>query len=423
MSRNTVLVLLLGGMLLRCSGPEALRCAQGAEEGRSPLEDRIATVQLFPTGAEEAPPVLVLGQEQTLTLAFDWLGADPPPPLEVIFLHLDRHGRPDLLPAQYMVRFDRDVIRDYRPSMRTRLPYYHVRYRFPNEQIAFRLSGQYLVRVLESRTGAVLLERRFYVSEQNLEARLALEPWAFVRGQFGAPVLRLRPPEFVLNPIGDLRACFALNGRLEAPQCPAPALLESPWMEYRPAPEELFASFAGEPFVLDLTRLEGARSPRIEQVDFSPPQVRVLLEPDRLSTPTGGDVPLFFTSGGLIERYGSRANAALTAEYVDVVFRLELPAENPLEGPVFLVGSFNDFRPAPEYRMEYDPSSRRYQLTVRLKQGLYTYQYVTLDGRTGRLRPVFDRPLWGEVLYTALVYYTDPRIPADRLLWVGSLLP
>ncbi|MCS7083103.1 MAG: DUF5103 domain-containing protein [Bacteroidetes bacterium] len=408
---------LLGG----CAGAGSLE--RFPSEATSDRTDSLtlATVQLFPTGAEEALPVLVLDQKQTLTLAFDWLGAEPPPALEVVFYHLDRTGRPDLLPTQYMARFDRDVVRDYRASIRTRIPYYHVRYTFPNEQIAFRLSGQYLVRVLHPKTDAVLLERRFYVSEQNLEARLHLDWLASVRGRLPLPVLRVRPPEFVLNPVGDLHACFAVNGRLEAPDCPPPVLLESPWVEYRSGAFRTPA-WIQEPFVLDLTRLEGARFPRIRSVEFGGSGVRVQLDTDRLTSPTGGEAELLVGSNPIIRRYAPRADVDLTAEYVDVDFELELPERRRLEGPVFLVGSFNDFRPGAQFQMRYDPASGRYRATIRLKQGVYAYQYVTLDGRTGRLRPVFERLFPNVALFTAFVYYRDPRIPTDRLLWVGSAL-
>jgi hypothetical protein len=64
----------------------------------------------------------------------------------------------------------------------------------------------------------------------------------------------------------------------------------------------------------------------------------------------------------------------LRAEYIHVSFTLQ--AEEQQGGDVYLIGGFSDWRPLPQYRMEYAPEKKGYQLTALLKQGYYDYLYA-----------------------------------------------
>ncbi|MCX7875788.1 MAG: DUF5103 domain-containing protein [Melioribacteraceae bacterium] len=69
------------------------------------------------------------------------------------------------------------------------------------------------------------------------------------------------------------------------------------------------------------------------------------------------------------------------AEYLNVTFRLK-PPEN-ITKPIFLVGSFNDWKLSPEYEM-YDDNNIMY-LTIQLKRGLYDYQYVVAEIESNKI--------------------------------------
>jgi len=77
-----------------------------------------------------------------------------------------------------------------------------------------------------------------------------------------------------------------------------------------------------------------------------------------------------FNGGSLLLNYRNE-----NADYMNVVFKLR-PPEN-IKSPIFLVGSFNDWTVLPEYEM-YDDNGLM-NIPVRLKRGVYDYQYVTGD--------------------------------------------
>lgn len=69
------------------------------------------------------------------------------------------------------------------------------------------------------------------------------------------------------------------------------------------------------------------------------------------------------------------------SDYLNVRFRLKPPES--ISKPIFLVGSFNDWKVLPEYEM-YDDNGIM-NLTIQLKRGLYDYQYVVADVQNDKI--------------------------------------
>jgi len=67
-------------------------------------------------------------------------------------------------------------------------------------------------------------------------------------------------------------------------------------------------------------------------------------------------------------------NDALEADYADVTFSLK--TDQNIQGNIYLVGGFNGFRRTDENRLAFDERDGVWTVTVKLKQGLYDYEYV-----------------------------------------------
>ncbi len=100
------------------------------------------------------------------------------------------------------------------------------------------------------------------------------------------------------------------------------------------------------------------------------------------------------------------------ADYLSYTF--ELLREKEEHDPVYVVGDFSGWRATDKYRMRFDPSSGRYAVTVSLRRGTYDYEYAFERGN----KIVLEGNDWRTVnVYTALVYYRDPRLGGyDRII-------
>ena len=398
--------------------PEAFDSDPAAAASTSPAatDARVRTVQLHLTGEEASLPVLSLRGSQTLTLAFDVLTDGGGEPLEVSFQHTTRDGRPDLLPTEYLTGFERDDITDYRASGGTAVPYVHYQYAFPNALVGFELSGAYRLRVAQ-RGGAVLFERAFYVSEDQAETTLAFGA-TLAGGDAGLsvqPAARIQPRAA----LGDYDAfqytvCFARDGRIEAPRCaPEPRLLDATLFQFYLPREAAFAPPAPL-FELDLGLL--ATNQQVVDVDRAARPPTALLDLDYADF--GGDVRDAVLGVPLVAAVFRDAGDVRTqAEYVDVTFRYVPEGQRESLRPVFVRGSFNGWQSGPDVLMAWVPEVRRYERTVRLKQGAYVYEYVSPGGAPRRQVAIGQTSL-----YTAFVYLADPARFTDRLVAVQSSL-
>ncbi len=424
--------------LVTCLGLLALAGCATTEEGQqaegstsatggsgyaaSRTDDTIGTVQLYRTGDEGALPVLPLGSGETLTLEFDVLG-EYGEPLSVYFYHADRNWRRDLLPVEYLRTFTSDDLRDYEPSLGTEVRYAHYEYRFPNSNIGFLRSGNYVLRVTEpGRERAVLFERAFFVTEQAAEVEFAVQDGLAggVGGAFLQPVARIQPPSAFDSPIYDYNVCFARNGRFALTRCSAePTLIGGSLFQFFLPRETAFTP--EEPlYSLDLSRLQ--TGPQVAQVDFETSPYTVTLDFDYARF--GSDLfDIELTGQTLVSSVVEDAAgpADLGAEYVEAVFRYVPQDEQQLAGPVILSGSFNAWAIDPANALTWDAEERRYEGSLLVKQGQHVYKYVADDPaeRERIRRTVGTGP---PNLYTAFVYLFDPSFNTDRLLAVSNVL-
>jgi len=385
----------------------------------APQADRAKTVQLYRGTNESALPILRLNGSQTLTLAFDLIGEESGP-VSVYFYHADRDWNRDASASRFLTSFQSDNVLEYTPSQGTEVRYTHYRYQFPNEDIQFEASGNFIVRVTEQgREDAVLFERPFFVTEDAGSLNLGVEG-LIVTGQqqpSDRPIARYVPPPALTSSAYDYAVCFARNADFSATRCANRSrLMPSDGVEFELSRSRAFAPIRSR-YALDLSQLRVG--PRIERVDRSVSPFQVLLEPDvaRFSgTPFRDPIgPQIIVNDAVTAL--SRPQTA--GEYVQTTFAFVPPAERPVGGEVILAGSFTGEQVRSENRMRWVEGRGRYEADILLKQGRYEYFYGTDDpglraemNRTAA--PARDR-------YLAFVYYRDITLNSDRLVNVGTV--
>jgi hypothetical protein len=401
-----------GAQTVRVAEPEGLRLAEPAEN--------VATVQLYPTGREGDLPVLELRGGGTLTLRFDLLG-EAGRPLSVYFYHADRTWRRDLVPSQYLATFQRDDILGYSISQTQGVRYSHHAYRFPNEDIQFLVSGNYVVRVTEQGLeDEVLFERPFFVTEDAGSVALRVAPILTGSSTFASaqPVALYAPPPALPRSPFDYATCFARNGRFEAMRCADRSFLaQQPNIQFELDQDEAFAA-VGADYVLDLSRLAPGRD--VESVDLRDQPFEAVLQPDLLEFPDLQTAPSASGQPLVQSVVDNVVDPNTQGEYVETFFSFVPPFDARVGSTVRLVGSFNGWQTEGAPLLDWVPGRERYEGSVLLKQGVYQYGYVPTDpGVRGAMRRNAPR---FEQIYTAFVYFDDVSLQTDRLMAVQSVI-
>lgn len=391
-------------------GRVSMRVADGSGEAK--------TIQLYRGEDETSLPVIALRTGDRLTLEFDIL-SDDSRPLSVYFYHADREWRRDLSPAEYLESFQRDDILDYRPSHQTEINYTHYRYSFPNESIRFVISGNYIVRVTEQgREDAVLFEQPFFVTEQVSDVQLALDN--VILSGFSSPGVQpfalFTPPSSTEANVFSYTVCFARNGAFGNSRCTdQPSLMKQPALEFYLRPSSVFPPRAADYF-LDLSLLQTGN--RIETIERAESPYQATLEPDLARLGASGIGPALNRQVAVSSVVRDVAEPDLSAQYVDVRFRFVPEGGRKYQASVYVIGGFNQWTAGPEHRLEWIPEEGRYEGTLRVKQGMYEYRYVTdSDAVNQRLERGLPSP---STTYMAFVYYDDITIQTDRLVATGG---
>ena len=116
----------------------------------------------------------------------------------------------------------------------------------------------------------------------------------------------------------------------------------------------------------------------------------------------------------VIDNYETNQGAT-EADYVRVSFQLR--TDSLANKKVYINSSFNDWQLNENNLMHYVPENQAYEAFIQLKQGIYNYQYVTVDPQG----IISERELEGshsqtENVYEILVYHRPIGGRADALV-------
>jgi hypothetical protein len=354
---------------------------------------------------------------ETLMLEFDMLVPDGRP-LRIEFRHADHLWQDDYLnETLYMERQSGDTISEYRQDRTPASTYIHYQYRFPNDVIGFKLSGNYVLTVIDaSRDDPVLFQRPFVVSEEAVDIGYELRgvPIPGFGGVWNQPYVVIDPRPFPSRDIYDYKACFFKNVRFDLGRCAGvPSLFEAPYISFELDPE---ASFEPEPdlHLLDISELRSGIG--IEEVYLDEEPYELNLVPDLADM--GSPEPSFQNGQSAVREYViGVARPAYEAEYVLTNFTYIPYKEERASGPVIISGSFNGWQIDERNELTWFEEDKQYRGSILIKQGRHPYKY-----NIGGPRPPSQGAFAPESSYSALVYYFDPVQHLDRLVAVRSLI-
>ena len=380
--------------------------------------ENIRTVKLYRGQDSRFPAIIFMGEGEGLTLEFDELVADPGDPFTdyfVDFVSCNANWQPSgILPIEFYDGFSQQRITNYQYSEQTKVPYIHYTHRFPMEEERFRMSGNYLLKVLKNPGGneEVVLTHRFIVIERavNVEVLAMLDNLA-VRQSVSDLRFRVTPsPNLnMINPSRDLRIAVLENFRWDnGVYGIQPTFFRRDQLDYI---LDLKRGFDNSPEFrfMDLrsVRLYGNNVLDITETGNYWVVTRKLDQP-RYSSRQTGQVD---QNGGYIQQRLDWPNPRIQADYVKVNFNLASP--RPVKGDVYVLGQLNNWFPSQEFKMSYNESKGLYETSAMLKQGIYDFAYGVQDSKTGLMETgTFDgKTDLSENYYTVLVYF---RAPADR---------
>ena len=402
--------------------------------------DYIKSVKLHIHGLALTQPIATLGVREALFLSFDELGGQGTRYYYTV-IHCDRYWKPtqELLPFDYLGGNREGEIRDYEISSGTYQHYLHYYVAIPNDDVEWRISGNYLLVVYEEgQEDYPVLTRRFMVIDPRAKILPEVVRPAVVSKQYSHQEVDFKIDATAINsynPRMEISCTLLQNGRWDNRiEDITPRLVNGMMLDYNYTDRLVFEG--GKEFRnMDISSMI-YRSENVEYIEEFKEGFSTVLFPDeprdRRSYMWRRDLNGMFvpynrdysrkrippdslaSTLNLVYRYNYREQQ-LGTEYS--VVHLLLLAEEPYEKPVYVVGGMTDWKLLPEYKLTFDPGVGGYVGEFYLKQGYYNYGYAVPNERNEPDFSVLEGNWYAtENQYMLLVYFRPAGGQYDQLV-------
>lgn len=375
--------------------------------------------------------VITLGTDDWVTISFDHFTHDYHRFIYKI-VHCNADWTPsDLFEVDYMDGFNNQPIEDYENSLNTTMLYTHYRLNLPNDDIQFKVSGNYRVEIF--------LDENDDENEENSEFRIqnsGLTPVAtacfrVVEPRMGLNVsvttntdidtnlshqqvaftLNYTPGE-VMDPATEIKPYVYQNNRTDNMVSLVKPIYVSPGrLEYRHNRALIFPA-GNEYRRFEVINMHYATQ-GVDEISYFAPYYHATLLPDAPRRNYSYDED---HDGRYFIRYNMALDTDTEADYLFVHFTLNMPRRTG--GNFYLTGEFtyNDFDPT--CQATYNDDAQAYEATLLLKQGAYDFMYLWVpEGSTaGQTGPAEGNFYEAENEYQVYIYHRPFGGRYDRLV-------
>jgi Type 9 secretion system plug protein 1st domain len=388
------------------------------------FDQRIKTVQLYKEGWNFSYPIINLNGKDTLLLQFDLID-NKTETYYYTFIHCNKDwNKSDIFISDYLEGFTDNPINDVKPSFNTTVKYFHYTLRFPNENISFLLSGNYIIVVYpDGEPDKPVLTQRFIITEDRVKTdfrayRPLITAYNNTGQQFDFTVDLNGTP--VIDPLNNIY-CFVLqNGRWNnAKKNLRPDFTGNNELKYNAMSEKNIFIAGNEFRYFDIKSIK-YQSEFVRKIDYVAPYYNVYLAP----SDNREFKPYFYWqdfNGKYYIATDQGKDPETDADYAYVYFTL--PSKYMIAGGnMYVSGALNDWNFNENNLMTFNPQQGQYECTMLLKQGWYNYEYVFLrKGDTEGVASVFEGSHYEtENDYLVLVYYRNPQERYDRVIGTAA---
>ncbi len=389
------------------------------------LDPDICTVQFYLSGSPLSQPIVNLQTgPNVLVLEFDHMG-DQLKDYKYTLTHCNSDWQPSELDEnEYLDGFTEDRITSLENSFNTLTQYTHYSLGLPNRNIRWVRSGNYLLNIFDTgEEERLVLVRRFMVVEPlwRIEAEFVRTAQVDKLDTHHEIDFTVVPKAARISmPQNDVKAFVLQNGRWDNALGPIkPYITRGDNLVFDYQDQIIFP--AGKEFRFFDIRSFDYQGEFVKNIVDKPTYFEVTLKPDE----SRFDRPVFFrpdADGRFVIENQNANQTLLQCDYATVLFSIKqnLPLD---EADVYVFGELTDWQLKPEFRMQYDEATQVYWCDTWLKQGLYNYQYLVVDRKTGK--PDLDgfEGNWFATTnqYTILVYFRPFGARFDRLMGAVTL--
>jgi len=335
--------------------------------------------------------------------------------------HCDYDWKPSQLSKnEYLNGFDDQRIQDYSNSLTTLQLYSHYRLTFPNRFTQFRVSGNYVIKILND-DKEVVFSRKFILYED-----LVAVPMQVKRPRNLSVINQKHNIEFSIksatinfqSPLQNVKVMLLQNGKFDnAITNIKPQFTIGNDLIYKYDAETQF--WAGNEFLFFENKDIRAANNNIAGIDTN----GGIYNSHLYTSQARANVPYTYfpdINGNFIIKNINAERNEIEADYAWVFFTLSAPNYFGKKS-IFVNGMFNNYAMTDETKMDYNAEKGIYEKALMIKQGFTNFQYVISDssGKIDEENAIDGNFHQTENNYFGLVYYKENNQRYDRVIGKG----
>lgn len=377
----------------------------------------IKTISLVQSG-QNALPIFRLGD--SFQLQFDDLNAT-----EDNYYYIIKHYDYDWKPSQlsrneYLIGFDDQRIMDYTNSFNALQIYSHYRVSFPNKNTQLKVSGNYIISVVDENRD-VVFSRKIIVYED-----LVSVPMQIKRARDVRQIEKKQNIDFSIktsaftfqNPLQNIKVLLMQNGKFNnAISNIKPMYTIGNDLIYKYDTETQF--WGGNEYLFFENKNIQAANNSIARIDANSGLYNSYLYTNE-SRANKQYTYWPDINGNFLINALNRENPEIEGDYAWVYFSLS--ASSFIQNKnIYITGMFNNNVLSDENKMDYNAKKGVYEKAIMIKQGFTNYNYTIADpnGVIDNENAVDGNFYQTENDYFAIVYYRENGQRYDRIIGKG----
>lgn len=386
-------------------------------------ESFIKSVKAYKTGRDQNNPIIELRTDETITVEFDDL-SDESTSFDYTILHCSYDWKPsNVIFMDFCDGFEYNRVDKFINSLGTSTSYIHYSLTLPNSNINLKISGNYILRIVDSYDHSkVVLQQRFMVVEPILAMDARVRQPVIVDFLKTSQQLELEidvSPLGNINPTTDIITMISQNNQSDNQVNVLKPQYISPKSIKYSAPDTLIFDGCNEYRALNLKSFY-YQIPQIRRIENYGGEFHVNLTPD-INNQNQDYVENPDLNGKFIIKRDDSNDSNTEAEYAWIYFTLK--ADELFSQDVYLYGEITGWKINPEYKLNFNHRTNVYETRVQLKQGYYNYRYVVVNRQTGKINhsQLEGNHFATENNYQIYTYYKSPGIRYWRLVGMKGI--
>ena len=356
---------------------------------------------------------------ETLFLSFDDISGE-----ENFYYYKITHcdfnwNRSKLLKSEYLDGNDNNLIENTESSYGTLQRYTNYKLSLPNNDVSFKISGNFLLEILDADDN-IILERKFLILNQKVSVDLNIYPsqnkdrfYTHQNVQFIINTSRYQ----IRNPNNDIKIVILQNDQWDnSKTILKPQFIEKDRLVYRYDEESEFEG--GNEYLFFDTKDLRSTNQNISFVRKEDVYQHFLFTDNPRSNLNYSNYSDL--NGDFVTATTQGENPNNESDYSIVYFSLARQFEID-SSKIYVYGKFNNYDLTDANEMIYNPSLETFEGILLLKQGFYNYKYVIKINNEISKNKISGSFYQTENSYTVLVYKKGFEDLYDNLIGVGRI--